>query len=63
MIASDQEIAQAMAHIGILDGYDNMKRLGEFLCFNEYWFNWIEEQKDRLELEAIDQATKRGGEY
>ncbi len=40
-----------MHYLGIFDGYENMARLGEFLRYNEYWFKWILEQREALEVE------------
>ena len=54
-----QEIADAMGTFGIRDGYDNMKRLGWYLRYNDSWFKWLEEQIEVLETEATLETVGR----
>jgi hypothetical protein len=53
------ELVEVMGTFGIRDGYDNMKRLGEYLRYNDSWFQWIEEQLEQLETEATLETVGR----
>lgn len=60
------ELEKVMAYFGPRDGLDGMKRFGEMMRFNEYWFKFIQEEFDKLEdqatLETVGDELRRRGQ-